>query len=159
MVRVRPGRAMQAVHGSELGAQSCGIDIVRIKVQVFVVSAVLAGVSGSLYAQLVGFISPSLFALDTSIVLVAMAVLGGTGSLAGPMIAAAALTLMPYVDALVPGLSRNVAESLQNWRDDIYGLVIILVMLYVPGGLAGALRRFRARRDAAAASASAGEGT
>ena len=159
IVRVRPGRAMRALHGSELGAQACGVDTVRVKVQVFVLSAVLAGVSGALYAQLVGFISPTLFALDTSIVLVAMAVLGGTGSLAGPMLAAVALTLIPYVDALVPGLSRGVAETLQDWRDDIYGLVIILVMLYVPGGLGGALRRIRTQHGSQSTPEAAGEGS
>jgi branched-chain amino acid transport system permease protein len=158
VVRLRPGRAMRALHGSESGAQACGVDPVRLKVQVFVVSAALAGVAGSLYAHLVGFISPSLFTLETSIVLVAMTVLGGTGSLAGPVLATAGLTLLPYVDALIPGLSRGVAEALQDWRDDIYGLTIILVMLYMPGGLAGASRRLSSRVRRGRAAAQAGQG-
>lgn len=145
MVRMRPGRAMRALHGSELGAQACGVDIVRIKVGVFVISAMFAGVAGALYAHLVGFISPSLFTLHISVLLVAMTVLGGTSSLAGPVIAAVLLTLLPYLDALVPGMPESVATFFQEWEADIYGLTIILVMLFAPDGIAGLLRRIRRR--------------
>jgi branched-chain amino acid transport system permease protein len=145
MVRMRPGRAMRALHGSELGAQACGVDIVRIKVGVFVISAMLAGVAGALYGHLVGFISPSLFTLHVSVILVAMTVLGGTSSLAGPVISAALLTLLPYLDALIPGLPESVTSFFQDWEADIYGLTIILVMLFAPGGIAGLLRRIRRR--------------
>jgi len=145
MVGTRPGRAMRALHGSELGAQACGVDIVRIKVGVFVVSAMLAGLSGVLYAHLVGFISPSLFTLHFSVILVAMTVLGGTSSLAGPLLAAVLLTLLPYVDALVPGMPESVASFFQEWEADIYGLTIILVMLFAPDGIAGLLRGIRRR--------------
>jgi branched-chain amino acid transport system permease protein len=145
MVRMRPGRAMRALHGSELGAQACGVDIVRIKVGVFVISAMFAGIAGALYAHLVGFISPSLFTLHVSVILVAMTVLGGTSSLAGPLVAAVLLTLLPYVDAIVPGMPESVATFFQEWEADIYGLTIILVMLFAPGGIAGLLRRLRSR--------------
>ena len=60
---MRPGRAMRALHGSELGAQACGVDIVGVKVRTFVVSALLAGLAGALYAGVVGFVSPSVFTL------------------------------------------------------------------------------------------------
>jgi branched-chain amino acid transport system permease protein len=145
MVRLRPGRAMRALHGSELGARACGVDIVRVKVEVFVFSAVLAGISGALYAHMVGFISPSLFTLHTSVILVAMTVLGGTSSLAGPILAAAGLTLLPYIDAIIPGVPSEVAEFIQDWEADIYGLTIILVMLFAPDGVAGLLRSIRRR--------------
>ena len=69
--------------------------------------------------------------------LVAMAVLGGSGSLVGPALAATLLTLLPYVDAIVPGLTPAAAAFLQDWELDIYGIAIILVMLFVPGGAAG----------------------
>ena len=81
---LRPGRAMRALHGSELGAQACGVDIVGVKVRTFVVSALLAGLAGALYAGVVGFVSPSLFTLTASITFIAMAIVGGTSSLAGP---------------------------------------------------------------------------
>ncbi|MDA3935631.1 MAG: branched-chain amino acid ABC transporter permease [Actinomycetota bacterium] len=143
IVRQRPGRAMRALHGSELGAMACGIDIVGLKVRVFTVSAVLAGVAGSLYAHLVGFVSPSTFSLHFSVILIAMAVLGGSGSLAGPFVATALLTLLPFADAIIPGLSRDALALIQDWEADVYGLIIILVMLFAPGGVAGMLRRRR----------------
>ncbi|MFA5843541.1 MAG: branched-chain amino acid ABC transporter permease [Coriobacteriia bacterium] len=144
VVRSRPGLAMRAIHGSELGAQACGVDVVRVKTQAFTLSAVLAGLGGALYAQLVGFVSPSSFTLELSILLVAMVVLGGTCSLVGPIAAAVVLSLLPYLDALVPGLPRSAVAVLQDWETDIYGLTIILVMLFLPGGMAGAARRLMA---------------
>lgn len=137
IVRHRPGRALRAIHGSELGAQACGIDTVRLKVGVFVISAGLGGLAGALYAHYVGFISPSTFTLHYSLVLVTMVALGGMGSLAGAVAGAVLLTLLPYADAIIPGLSRQTIETLQDWERDIHGMVLILVMLFMPDGLAG----------------------
>jgi len=144
LVRSRAGRAMRALHGSEAGAMSCGMDLTGLKVRVFVISAALAGLAGSLYAHIVGFISPSTFSLHVSVLLVAMAVLGGTRSLAGPVLATTLLTMIPFADAVIPGLSRSAVETIQEWQEDVYGLTIIAVMLFVPGGIAGALRRIAA---------------
>jgi len=146
IVRGRPGRSMLALHGSELGTMASGVSITGLKVRVFTVSAVFAGIAGSLYAAAVGFVSPSTFSLHLSVILVAMAVLGGTRSLLGPLLAAAFLTLIPYADAVIPGLSREVMTVIQNWEADLYGLVIILVMLFLPGGIAGLMRGFAARK-------------
>jgi branched-chain amino acid transport system permease protein len=140
LVRSRSGRAMRAMHGSESGALACGIDLTGIKVRAFVLSAALAGLAGALYAHVVGFISPSSFSLHVSVVIVAMAVLGGTRSLAGPAIAAVVLSLIPFADAVLPGLSRSALEMIQEYQEDVYGLTIILVMLFMPAGLAGAIR-------------------
>lgn len=140
VLRGRPGRAWMALHGSELGAMACGVDPVRVKVTAFTLSAGLAGLSGALFASAVGFVSPTSYALEASIILLAMVVLGGTRSLAGPVIAAVVLTLLTYVDAFVPGLSKAAVAVLQDWKGDIYGVVIVAVMLFAPGGLAGVLR-------------------
>jgi branched-chain amino acid transport system permease protein len=145
VVRVRPGRALRAIHGSEAGARACGVDVSRVKVQVFTISAALAGLAGALYAHYVGFISPSSFGLSFSIMLVAMVALGGRGSLPGAVLGAVLITLLPYVDAVAPGLPKPVIAFLQDWEADIYGLVLILVMLFLPEGLAGALRGLGAR--------------
>jgi branched-chain amino acid transport system permease protein len=139
----RPGRAMRALHGSELGAQACGVDVVGVKVRTFVVSALLAGLAGALYASVVGFVSPSVFTLAASITFLAMAVLGGTGSLAGPIAAAVLLTLLQYIDALIPGIPRETAQTIQTYQEDIYGLAIVLVVIFAPSGLAGLWRRRR----------------
>lgn len=146
MVRLRPGRAMLAVHGSEAGARASGVDVVGVKVRAFVVSAAFAGLSGALYAGVVGFISPSLFTLSVSVTYLAMAVIGGTGSLAGPIAAAALLTLLQYLDALIPGLPKTIATNLQQYQTDVYGLTIILVVIFAPSGIAGAWRRLRGER-------------
>lgn len=146
VVRGRPGRSMLALHGSELGTMASGVSITGLKVRVFTLSAMFAGVAGSLYAAAVGFVSPSTFSLHLSVILVAMAVLGGTRSLLGPLLAAAFLTLIPYADAVLPGMSREVMTIIQDWEADVYGLVIILVMLFLPGGIAGLLRSMAARK-------------
>lgn len=145
VVRLRPGRALRAIHGSELGAQACGIDTVRIKTQVFVISAGLAGLAGVLYAHYIGFVSPSTFTLNLSLILVAMVALGGMGSLSGAVAGTVLLTLLPYADAIIPGLSRETVAFLQDWESDIHGLVLILVMVFMPGGLAGLGRQLAAR--------------
>lgn len=143
-----PGMSMRAVHGSELGAIAAGVDVTGSKVRAFVLSAALAGLSGALYASVVGFISPSLFTIGASVTLLAMTVIGGHSSLAGPIAAAAVLTLLQYLDALVPGLSRQTALLVQSYQADVYGLAIILVILFAPAGIAGMWRRARGAGDA-----------
>jgi branched-chain amino acid transport system permease protein len=113
-----------------------------VKVRAFVISAMLAGLAGALYASVVGFVSPSVFTVTASVAFLAMAVVGGSGSLAGPVIAAILLTLLQYLDALIPGISREAAQTVQSFQPDVYGLAIILVVLFAPGGI-GALWRLR----------------
>ncbi len=141
LTSLRPGRAMRALHGSELGAQACGVDIVGVKVRTFVVSALLAGFAGALYASVVGFVSPSVFTLTASIAFLAMTVVGGSGSLAGPVAAAVLLTLVQYLEALIPGIPRETAQTLQSFQEDIYGIAIVLVVIFAPGGLATLWKR------------------
>lgn len=144
LVSLRPGRAMRALHGSELGAAACGVDVVGVKVRAFVISAMFAGLAGALYASVVGFVSPSVFTVTASVAFLAMAVVGGSGSLAGPVVAAVLLTLLQYLDALIPGISRQAAQLVQSYQPDVYGLAIILVVLFAPGGI-GALWRATTR--------------
>lgn len=138
---LQPGRAMRALHGSELGAQACGVDIVGVKTRAFVVSALMAGLAGALYAGVVGFISPSPFTLTASITFIAMAIVGGTGSLAGPIVAAVTLTLVQYSNSLIPGLPQETAQAIQSYQEDVYGLAIVLIVIFAPRGLAGLWKR------------------
>lgn len=148
MTSLSPGRAMRALHGSEAGATASGIDITGVKIRAFVISATMAGLAGALYASVVGFISPTVFTLGASVTFLAMAVVGGTGSLAGPLIAAAVLTLLQYLDALIPGIPREMAQMVQSYQADIYGIAIIIVVLLAPSGVAGLLRSVgRVRRS------------
>jgi branched-chain amino acid transport system permease protein len=120
-----------------------------VKVRTFVLSALFAGLAGALYASVVGFVSPSLFTLTASVTFLAMTVVGGTSSLAGPLAAAVLLTLVQYLDAIVPGIPPETAQTLQSYQEDIYGLAIVLVVVFAPGGLAGMWRRRRKGIDAA----------
>lgn len=147
IVRGRPGRAMKALHGSELGALACGVDTVRLKVAVFALSAGLAGLAGALYAHAIGFVSPTTFALEQSTTFLAMVIVGGTASLGGPVASAAALTLLPYADALIPGLSAGLVAFLQEWEADLYGIAMIVVVIFAPGGLGGLLKRSGGRGE------------
>lgn len=146
LTSLRPGFAMRALHGSELGATASGVDIVGVKVRTFVISAALAGFSGALYASVVGFISPSVFELNASVTFLAMAVIGGTGSLLGPVIAAVVLTLLRYPDAVISGIPSATAEIIQSFQEDLYGLAIVLVVIMAPSGFAGLIRRISGGR-------------
>lgn len=120
------GRGFTAVRDNEIAVRSLGVNTTRVKVVAFVVGAFWAGVAGGLIAFLNASISPNQFNYDRSIELVAMVVLGGTGSLSGPMLAAAALTALPEV-------LRPVAE----YRMILYALVLVLMMILRPQGLLG----------------------
>lgn len=145
ILRGRPGRAMRGLHGSEIGVLACGVDIARLKIQTFALSAGLAGLAGALYAHAVGFIAPSTFSLEHSVILLAIVVVGGIGSLAGPLTAAVALTLLPYADSLIPGLGKEAVAFMQEWEADIYGIAMIMVVIMAPKGIGGLIRAGRAR--------------
>lgn len=145
LTSLRPGLAMRALHGSELGATASGVDTVGVKVKAFVMSAFLAGLSGALYASVVSFISPSNFTLNISVTLLAMAVVGGTGSLLGPVLAAVALTFLQYPSAFLRDLPSGTADLIQTFQEDVYGLAIVLVVVLAPSGFAGLLRRLGGR--------------
>lgn len=146
ILRSRPGRAMRALSATENGALACGIDTIALKIRTFALSAGLAGLAGALYAHSVGFISPGTFGLEQSVIYVAIVVVGGAGSLAGPIVAAVALTLLPYADALIPGLTKDTIAVLQDWEADIYGIAMIAVVILAPAGIGGLLERLRFSR-------------
>ncbi|MFA7431184.1 MAG: branched-chain amino acid ABC transporter permease [Rhodospirillaceae bacterium] len=128
------GRALRAVHGSEVAAEVVGVDTTRFKVLVFVVSAVFASVVGSLSAHYVMFLSPVYAGFFHSVELVIMVVLGGMASTFGAIIGAAILTSLPQL-----------LTVLEDYEHMIFGLIMMLVMIFLPKGivpsLQGLLRR------------------
>lgn len=125
------GRVLRAVRDNEIATRSLGINTTRAKVVAFVVGAFWAGVSGALVGFLNSSLFPAQFQYDRSIELVAMVVLGGTGSLSGPLIAGAALTALPE-------LLRPIAE----YRMVLYSLLLIVMMIVRPAGLLGSRELF-----------------
>lgn len=120
------GRMFMAVRDNEIAVRSLGINTTRAKVVAFVVGAFWAGIAGGLIAFLNASISPTQFDYNRSIELVAMVVLGGTGSLSGPILAAGVLTALPEV-------LRPIAE----YRMVIYSGLLIGMMLLRPRGFLG----------------------
>ena len=122
------GRALRALHGSELAARTAGVDVLRYKVLVFVLSATVTALMGGLFAFYSGFITPASAGFMHSVAFAVMVVLGGLGSLEGSLLAALILTLLPQ-------LLASFAEY--EWL--VYGLILMLVMTRMPRGLAPTL--------------------
>ena len=120
----RVGRALRAIHDSERAASSMGIDTGRLKVHIFVLSALLAAVAGFLYAHLVSFISPSSFGFLVSVRIVTMVVIGGMASVWGALLGAAVLTVLP-----------ETLSIFTEYEMIVYGLVLIVIMIVLPQGL------------------------
>lgn len=125
------GRSFMSVREDEIAADSLGINSTKIKIKSFVLSSFFAGVGGSLFAHCSNFISPSSFTMLMSINVVIMVVLGGMGSMTGPIIAAILISVLP--EALRP-LQELTG---QDYRMIIYSLILILLMLVRPQGLLG----------------------
>jgi branched-chain amino acid transport system permease protein len=145
LLRSRIGRNFRAVRDDEIAAALAGIHVARTQVLAFVVSAACAGLGGAMFAVLAQSVSPSTFSLTLSLFLLLAVVVGGLGSLAGAALGALLLVLLPdALSALTAGLpvGPDVARRLAgNLPLAVFGLTLVVVVLMVPGGLAGALRR------------------
>lgn len=131
------GAALRAVREDEPGAATLGIDVRRAKVAAFALSTAFAGVAGALLAHSTGYISPDMFGLDQSILMLTMVVVGGLGSVPGAALGAVLLTLLP-----------ELARGAGHFRMVLVGVVLFGTILLRPGGAiaeAATLRFFRAR--------------
>jgi len=124
------GRALRAVHGSEAAAQTMGVDVVHYKVLVFVVSAVLASIAGSVFVHYIGFVTPSEAGFVHSIELITMVVLGGMASIYGAVVGAAILTMLPQL-----------LTFLHDYEMLGFGAIMMGVMIFLPKGLVPTLAR------------------
>lgn len=131
------GRALRALHGSEVAARAVGVDVARYKLQAFVISAVYASVAGSLVALQNKFITPDVAGYMHSVEMVTMAVLGGAGSVLGAIFGAGILTLLPQV-----------LTVFAEYEQLLLGLVMMLVMIFMREGLIPSiLRRIRGKDE------------
>lgn len=128
------GRNLRAIRDSESAAASFGKNVPMIKTISVVISAGLAAVAGALYASYLSFINVESFMLDASVLVMAMVIIGGTGTVAGPIVGAALLLLLPSIISYFDFLPRTEIGSLQQI---IYGLGMTLLMIFRPGGIVG----------------------
>jgi len=147
LLRSRPGRALQTLRDSEVAASVMGVDVQRYKARVFLVSSMYAGLAGVLYALSIGSVAPESFALDLSVLYLAMIVLGGLGSVGGAALGALFVTALPLVFQQYAGSLPLVNEPGQGGVSAgqaarlLFGLTIVLVVLFEPAGLVGLGRR------------------
>lgn len=118
------GRALRALHGSEVASQVVGVDVVRYKVAIFVMSAVFASLMGSVTAHYIGFVSPNFADFFHSIELVTMVVVGGMASVFGSLIGAVLLTALPQALA-----------TFEGWETVVFGAILMLFMIFLPKGI------------------------
>ena len=144
LLRARTGRAWRAIRSNETVAATLGIAVARHKLGAFVISSAITAVAGALFAYYRGFVSVEAFSLFLTIQYVAMIIVGGMGSLAGAVMGAVFVTLLPYGTErllfLLPGAQRYAgAVFAANYA--AFGLVMISFLLFEPEGLFGLWRR------------------
>ena len=129
------GRALRALHGSEVASETLGIRSARYKLEVFVLSAVFAALAGALTAHYAGFITPAKASFMHSVELVIMVVFGGMASIFGAVVGAAVLTVLPQL-----------LTVLQDYEMMVFGAVLVGTMVFFPQGIVPTLARWWARR-------------
>jgi branched-chain amino acid transport system permease protein len=134
VVRSPFGRTLMAIHSDETAASTFGVDCAKYKVRVYVLSAVFASLAGSLFAHYMGFIAPDDFGVMTSINILVMLYLGGIGTIFGPALGAFFLKLLP-----------EITYRFQDYELLMNGIILIIVLVFLPRGLLGIFRTVRSR--------------
>ncbi|OVZ55833.1 branched-chain amino acid ABC transporter permease [Pigmentiphaga sp. NML080357] len=122
--RSKVGRAFEAIKEDETAAGLMGIDVNNTKMLAFVLGALLAGLAGALNAHLTFFIGPNEYGFDRGVEILTMTILGGIGSLAGPVAGAVILTLLP-----------ETLRAFSDFRLVINGVILVLIVLFLPKGI------------------------
>ncbi|GAA4335063.1 branched-chain amino acid ABC transporter permease [Pigmentiphaga soli] len=122
--RSKVGRAFEAIKEDETAAGLMGVDVNSTKMLAFVLGAMLAGLAGALNAHLTFFIGPGEYGFDRGVEILTMAILGGISSLAGPVVGAAILTVLP-----------EVLRAVTDFRSVVTGLILVGIVLFLPKGI------------------------
>lgn len=131
------GRAFAALRDNPIRAESVGIDTTFYTLVAFAIGAAYAGIAGAFFAPLVGFIEPAPFGVSTSLSMLLMVIAGGSGRLFGPALGAVVVVLLPE-------WLRFAAE----WYLAIFGVLIVVMMVWLPGGLLSISERWHTARAA-----------
>ena len=140
LLRTRVGRAFLAVRDRDIAAQIMGINLFQYKVMAFAISSFFVGISGALLAHYTMIVSPELYDFHVSIEYLAMILIGGLGSVFGSILGAVFITLLPVglssmVDILTVYMP-DLYQILSAFKEFVFGFVIILFLIFEPGGLA-----------------------
>ena len=122
--RSRVGRAFESIKEDETAAGLMGVDVASFKMLAFVLGAAIAGLAGALNAHLTFFISPGEYGFDRAVDILTMTILGGIGSLSGPVVGAVVLTLLP-----------ELLRSFKDFRLVVNGFILVLIVLFLPKGI------------------------
>ena len=133
LTRSKFGRSMCAIRDSEHAAAASGIDVRFTKVIVFAISAIYAGVAGGMYTLFQSFANPEVFGFGQIVLVLSMIVVGGLGTIPGVLLGVAILGLLPEV-------LRTTMRNLLVWQELVYGVILILAMMFMPRGLWGLAR-------------------
>jgi len=143
LLRGPTGRAMISIRDSEISAQSIGIDLARTKSVAFAISAGFTGLAGGLFAHNLGYLSPDAFTFLTSIQLLLMVVVGGLGSLHGVIFGAIFIVLLPQGLAILRDWLPPAVGQLPGLEPGLFGLILVLFLIYEPLGIYGRWRKIR----------------
>lgn len=133
------GRAMCAVRESEHVASASGIDVRATKVAAFAISAIYAGVAGGMFTLFQSFVNPEVFSFGQIVLLLSMIVVGGLGSIPGALIGVALLGLLPEI-------MRTTMRAFLVWQEFGYGVILVLVIMFMPRGIWGMIAARRRAR-------------
>jgi len=134
VVRSPFGRTLVAIHSDEVAARAFGVDTAKYKTRVFVLASVYASIAGSLFAHYIGFLAPDDFGVLTSVNILVMLFLGGIGTIFGPILGALFLKLLP-----------EITYQVQDYELLLNGVILIVVLVFMPRGLYGIWMELRAR--------------
>ena len=132
LIRSHAGKTIVATRDNRVAAEAMGINVPRIRISVFTLSTIFAALAGSLYAHFVKYVAPGAFPMEESITLLIMVVLGGPGFLMGPLYGSIAVVL-----------ANEYLQSLQNFSMLVYGIAVLLLLIFLPSGMAGLLERVK----------------
>ncbi len=142
MINSRAGRAWKAIKGDVIAAQSMGINVFKYKTWAFAFTAAFAGLAGAFFASYIGYIDSTNFNYNQSIQILSMTIMGGLGSVPGSIIGAVFFMVLPE---FLRWLGTIFGEWVVQWRQILYGLILVLMIMYKPDGILGGfdLRQIR----------------
>ncbi|MDF2791769.1 MAG: branched-chain amino acid transporter permease [Neobacillus sp.] len=132
IVRSHVGRVLRSIHDSEIATETLGVQVSKYKVAIFAISAAFASLAGSIYAHYITFVAPPTFYITKSILFLIMVMVGGASSLWGALLGT---TLIMFLNEIIRFVGHTYFGISGEVEIVVYGLIIILIMMYIPKGL------------------------